>query len=256
MQAINLSVPTAWTELDDKQLRYIYKLIAANFNLAMVQAHCFFHWTKTQLISSYGDGSYLLRIGKIDVVASPTDIAELLAPLEWIGQLPLSPLRLPRLGYRRALSTDFENVPFETFLICENLYQGFLHTQQDRFLDELAALLYPKRSSLLARFTPFRLTPADLINIFYWFASLKDHFARRFPDFLQPLQSGTENLLGSSPNIGAQLQESMDAQIRALTKGDITKEREILAMDTWRALTELNAQAKEYKQLNDKLKIK
>ena len=34
----------------------------------------------------------------------------------------------------------------------------------------------------------------------------------------------------------------MNAQIRALTKGDVTKEKEILALDTWRALTELNAQ--------------
>ena len=45
----------------------------------------------------------------------------------------------------------------------------------------------------------------------------------------------------------------MNAQIRALTKGDVTKEAEILALDTWRALTELNAQAKEYKQLNSQL---
>ena len=62
--------------------------------------------------------------------------------------------------------------------------------------------------------------------------------------------------LGSSPNIGKQLQESMDAQIRALTKGDITKEREILSLDTWRALTELNAQAKEYKQINAQINAK
>ena len=48
----------------------------------------------------------------------------------------------------------------------------------------------------------------------------------------------------------------MDAQIRALTKGDITKEKEILSLDTWRALTELNAQAKEYKQLNTQINAK
>lgn len=41
----------------------------------------------------------------------------------------------------------------------------------------------------------------------------------------------------------------MNAQIRALTKGDITKEKEILSLDTWRALTELDAQAKEYEEM-------
>ena len=65
------------------------------------------------------------------------------------------------------------------------------------------------------------------------------------------MEQETGNLLaGSQFQIsGSRLQEAMDAQIRALTKGDITKESEILALDTWRALTELNAQAKEYQEL-------
>ena len=49
-------------------------------------------------------------------------------------------------------------------------------------------------------------------------ASLKDMFARRFSDFFQPATANAENLLGSSPNIGKQLQEAMDAQIRASLK--------------------------------------
>lgn len=130
----------------------------------------------------------------------------------------------------------------------ENLYQGFLTTQKDALLDDLAHVLYPGCSA--------SLTPEERISIFYWVASLKDMFARRFSDFFQPASANAENLLGSSPNIGKQLQESMDAQIRALTKGDITKEKEILSLDTWRALTELNAQAKEYKQINAQINAK
>ena len=56
-------------------------------------------------------------------------------------------------------------------------------------------------------------------------------------------------MLGTSPDLSRQPQEAMDAQIRALTKGDVTKEAEVLQLDTWRALTELNAQAKEYEEL-------
>jgi hypothetical protein len=92
------------------------------------------------------------------------------------------------------------------------------------------------------------------INIFYWFAALKVFFASRFSDFLQPINE-QDNLLQTGADIGSRLQESMDAQIRALTKGDITKEQIILSLDTWRALTELNAQAKEYKLLNDKYNL-
>jgi hypothetical protein len=41
----------------------------------------------------------------------------------------------------------------------------------------------------------------------------------------------------------------MNAQIRALTKGDITKENTVLKMDVWRALTELDAQAADREEL-------
>ena len=44
----------------------------------------------------------------------------------------------------------------------------------------------------------------------------------------------------------------MNAQIRALTGGDITKEKAVLAMDTWRALTELDAKARDYEELERK----
>ena len=90
------------------------------------------------------------------------------------------------------------------------------------------------------------------MSVFYWFASVKDLFARLYPHFFQTA-SQPDNLLGGSrlPS-GAQIQQAVNAMIRALTKGDITKEREILALDTHRALTELDAQAKEYKEFNDK----
>ena len=48
------------------------------------------------------------------------------------------------------------------------------------------------------------------------------------------------------------LKDAVNAQIRALTKGDITKEKEVLAIDTWRAFTELDAIAKEYDEFNQK----
>lgn len=154
------------------------------------------------------------------------------------------PVRLERIKGKRAITADFQGVPFETYIICDNLYQGYLQTQNDALLAELATHLYPGLNC-----KPSTLNDAEKISIFYWLASLKDFFSHRFSDFLQPASADNGNLLGGSPNIGSQLQESMDAQIRALTKGDVTKESEILALDTWRALTELNAQAKEYKQL-------
>jgi hypothetical protein len=46
----------------------------------------------------------------------------------------------------------------------------------------------------------------------------------------------------------------MNTQIRALTGGDITKEQQVLEMDCWRALTELNAKAADQEEIERKTK--
>ena len=163
------------------------------------------------------------------------------------------PVRISKINRQHALPADFSEVPFETFIICDNLYQGYLQTQNDELLDQLGATLYGKSMTF---------KPYERINIFYWFAALKDTFSRKFPEFFvrvateaqgddfQPIDAATGgNLLGSS---ASSVEDAMNAQIRALTKGDVTKEAEVLALDTHRALTELNAQAREYKELNAK----
>ena len=255
--SINFIVPQGWHELSDKQLRYVYQLIASEFATDEIKTLCLLQWTGTKVIGRQDNGAYLLKKGKILFEVTPLTLAGLLPHLAWLGSIPTTPVRISKINSQHALPADFSEVPFETYIVVENLYQGFLSTQKDALLDEIAAVLYkPTAKVMRLKGYKVRLTPAERISIFYWVASLKDMFARRFSDFFQPAAAQAENLLGSSPNIGKQLQESMDAQIRALTKGDITKEKEILSLDTWRALTELNAQAKEYKQINAQINAK
>ena len=237
--SINFLVPQGWHELSDKQLRYVYQLLANVFATNEVKTLCLLQWSGTKVIGRQDSGSYLLKRGKIFFEVTPLTLAELLPHLEWLGSLPTVPVRISKINRQHALPADFSEVPFETFIICDNLYQGYLSTQDDALLDQLGATLYGKSMTF---------KPYERIAIFYWFAALKDTFSRKFPDFFQPIDAATGgNLLGSS---AASVEDAMNAQIRALTKGDITKEKEILSLDTWRALTELNAQAKEYKQIN------
>ena len=96
---------------------------------------------------------------------------------------------------------------------------------------------------------------AQLVSVFYWFASLKQYFAMLFPHFFQPMSSDNGgNLLGGSSNLFAQLRDSTNAQIRALTGGDVTKEEAIKKMDTHRALTELDAKAREAEEYRQQIK--
>ena len=75
-----------------------------------------------------------------------------------------------------------------------------------------------------------------------------------FPHFLKTIPSDSENLLGYTPPIGEVLRTAMNAQIRELTGGEITKEEAVLSMDTWRALTELDAKAKEVEDIKRQTK--
>lgn len=246
--SINFIVPQGWHELSDKQLRYVYQLLADEFATDEIKTLCLLQWSGTKVIGKQDSGSYLLKRGKFLFEVTPLTLAEVIPSLGWLDAIPASPVRLKKLRNHASVDAEFQGVPFEKYIVVENLYQGFLSTQKDALLDDLAHVLYPGCSATL--------TPEERVSIFYWVASLKDMFARRFSEFFQPATANAENLLCSSPNIGKQLQESMDAQIRALTKGDITKEKEILSLNTWRALTELNAQAKEYKQINAKINAK
>jgi hypothetical protein len=76
--------------------------------------------------------------------------------------------------------------------------------------------------------------------VFLWFCAVKQLLGRWFHNFLKPAgESGTAITQESQ-------YESTQAQIRLLTKGDVTKQKYILEQtDTWTALAELDALAKE-----------
>lgn len=243
--SINFILPQDWQELCDKQLRYVYDLIAKEHTNDEIKTICLIHWSGTKVIGRQDNGTYLLKKGKSLFEVTPVTIAELLPHLAWLGSLPIVPVRISKINRQHALPADFEGVPFETYIICDNLYQGYIATQDDNLLEQLGATLYGKS---------MRFKPCERINIFYWFASLKETLSRKYSEFFQPLATNPDgNLLGSS---APSVEDAMNAQIRALTKGDITKEAEVLALDTHRALTELNAQAREYKELNAKISTK
>lgn len=247
MQTISIDfiVPQGWHELSDKQLRYVYDLLAKEYASDEIKTLCLLRWSATKVIGRQESGAYLLKKGKFLFEVTPLTLAEMLPHLDWLGSIPTVPVRLSKINRQHALPAGFSEVPFETFIICDNLYQGYLQTQDDALLDELGATLYGKSIDF---------KPYERISIFYWFASLKDSLSRKYSDFFQPITGASDgNLLGSSvPSV----EDAMNAQIRALTKGDVTKEAEVLALDTHRALTELNAQAREYKELNAKMQSK
>ncbi len=243
MDVFNITLPTNWAELTDKQLHMVYNLFARDLSAAEVKTLCLMKWNGLKVLSQLPDKRFLIKRGKEVVPLSTRQIQQATSVLDFLDTFAPMPVRIARIGKYHALPADFEKVPFEEFLFVENLFQGYLNTQSDKLLLQMAQVLYASDH--------VKPDKAQLIGIFYWMASLKQYFAGLFTNFYKPASSNSGgNLLGSGqPDVYRQLRESTNAMIRALTGGDITKEAAIMKMDTWRALTELDAKAREGEEL-------
>ena len=242
---INLTLPTCWQELTPMQLRYVYFLLSQNYTADEVKTYCLCRFGGITVIGQEGD-CWRIAFDNKSYLITAVQIAEQLAHLSWLDTLPLLPLRLPQIGKHTAVNANLSGVPFKDYLCCDNLYTGWLHTQNAALLTDMAKILYNAKGIVL--------TDEEQVSVFYWFASLKAYYQRRFRYLFDatPVQGG--NLLSAQSGIAERLQSAMDNLIRALTKGDITKEEQVLATDTIRALTELDALAREYQEMQKELK--
>ena len=127
---VNLTVPTGWDKLDDHQLRYVFGLLGQGFPSPQVKTYCLFRWTGMQVMHKYGKG-WWCKFADDEFVIMAEQINSAIAALDWINQLPPKPVRISRIDKHRALTADFQEVPFETFIICDNLYQGYLSVKED-----------------------------------------------------------------------------------------------------------------------------
>lgn len=245
MVNINITLPTCWQELTPSQLRYVFFLLSENYSAEQVKTFCFCRFGNFQIIEHTDNDLYLVKYEQNTHLITAQQIAEQLTHLSWLDDLPLVPIRLPYIGKHHAAPADLAGVPFSDYLACDNLYQGYLQTQRNDLLQEIASILYHAPS--------ISLNDEELISVFYWFASLKAYYSRRFSHLYSTTPD--TNLLANSQSTQDRLQSAMDNQIRALTKGDITKETEVLNTDTLRALTELNALAREYQELQNQSKL-
>lgn len=237
---IDISLPQSWRELDQKKLKYFFSLLALGFSSDAIKTYCVFRWGGLEVVNKVENG-YMVSKDKKEFFASAMIIASCCDCLSFLDEIPYYPVNLTKIGKHKALPLNFSEVPFKKFIICDNLYQGYLATKNEALLEDLAKVLYC--SDRVPCGSPERLA------VFYWWASLKNYFSCEFKYFF----SGTG---GDGTITGEKVKSAMNAQIRALTGGDITKEKEVLAMDTWRALTELDAKARDYEELEKKYPTK
>lgn len=242
---LNLQVPQSWSELTQEQLHYAcFLLSSGHYEADQVKALTIIRWSKLQPKAFTPDGLQVSTEQGQQCVIRSEQLAGFLPLMDWLLAVPERPVRLEKVQGCEAFAADLQGLPFEQYLALENLYQGYIHTKNFLLLDEMTPMLYGKK---------LHLTATEAYNVFLWFAGVKRMFAMRFPHFFVPSPVSGDEVDGATFD---KLYRAMNLQIRALTKGDITKEKEILAMDTHRALVELNAQAEEYEDLKKQYNAK
>lgn len=256
MDSLNLTAPVSWKDLSDEQLDYLLRTIAkvnrANLNrhfrsvedfsaqtAAQVAVYCLFKWNSVKVITPYADAWLVTHDGQ-EFIVKAADIAAATAALAWVAELPDSPVRLDNIDGADAVDAELDDsFTFDDWLTCEALWQGYQIANSDKSLSRMAEVLYRKPD--------IKLREHETLSIFYWWSGLKNLCNRLYPNFFQSAPPGS----AAEPDRDT-IRRNMDSQIRALTKGDITKEALILEMPAHRALTELDALAREFDELNRK----
>ncbi len=175
----------------------------------------------------------------------PWQVQDMIGQLSFVSQPEDMDVRLETIHGFHAADGLLSDYPFGYYLMCEKQYMAFLNTKNDAHLEKLASWLYLDKVGLPAALADkdFSLEPFQLLGTLFWFMHVKKQFSMDFPHFFKPV---------SSMGKGYSFMESLNAQIRALTDGDVTKEEAVKAIGCRRALTELDAKALEAEEFKKK----
>ena len=241
---LELKVPEAWNQLTQEQLRYVLTLMTQTEKLPQrpggLKLASFLYFTGIEVIRGNGR-YYLCRKEQIVFLLDAELLPDLLEKVEWIDHEEEMNVRIERVGKHEAADFDLQTLMFGNYLQAEAFYQAAVNTTERKHLESLVRILYNIPDNEDIRIPDYVATGALL-----WFAAAKVKLGKWFPHILRPMESG-------GPVTQENMVDSMRAQIRMLTKGDVSKKDYILNhVDTWTALEELDAQAQELEEIKQR----
>ena len=224
---LTIQLPTTWAALTDPDLHHLARL-------ALIPSITPDEIKTLFLITHIPHLTPTLRRH-----LSPTSIALALPHLDFLDNPPTLPVRPQRLAPHgpTAVHPYLQDTPFTLYLQAENYYRGYLDTRSPAAILALRDLLYPPTPEAPA--TPTAdVPPTHVYLLLLWMVGLHAALADLFPDLFTIPTHDADPTLTDPRTI-------MNAQIRALTGGDVTKTAAVLQTETLTALTELNARARE-----------
>lgn len=238
-KTLRLTLPSRWSEVTQQQLRYILTKLSQGYEGAVLKALMFLRFAHIKVLRRDKYGWKVQRFKEIYYITSE-QVAVCTDVFAFVGSFEDMTIRLDHIGQFTAVPLHLDGVPFNDWLKMDIAYTSYLTAKDPKYLKRLARLLYRDADGKPA--DGIESEDYELLGCFIWMAHIKSYFYKLFPDFFRLAPEGSE------PK-DVDMRAATDAQLRLLTDGDVTKEEAVRLVDTKRALTELNAKAKEAREL-------
>ena len=258
-QEFNFKAPSSWAELSEDQLRYVLSVMSIHHDHIVIKCYLLARFCgltvhkytrtgwKCSVKCDESDENGDSKTGKVCervLYISAAEILSLLKNFDFIDKFTdFRPLQRASDVLLTAVDSMLHDVSFYDYLNIEKNYQLFMLNQEDKFLSKMAHLMYRTADGSADETAHFE--PYELLGVFIWFSSVKEYFAANFTHFFKPAREGGELRR-------VDILPAMQAQIRALTDGDVTKQQAVYNTDCWAALTELDNKAREAEEFKER----
>lgn len=258
-QEFNFKAPSSWAELSEEQLRYVLSVMSIHHDNIVIKCYLLARFCgltvhkytrtgwKCSVKCGESDENGDTKTGKVRervLYISAAEILSLLKNFDFIDKFTdFRPLQRASDVLLTAVDSMLHDVSFYDYLNIEKNYQLFMLNQEDKYLSKMAHLMYRTADGSADETAHFE--PYELLGVFMWFSSVKEYFAANFTHFFKPAREGGELRR-------VDILPAMQAQIRALTDGDVTKQQAVYNTDCWAALTELDNKAREAEEFKER----
>lgn len=244
IKKIEISVPSSWSELSEKQLLAVSSMLSfANHSEEYIQLWALKYFAGLTLVKLVDPGILLCKYKGNKVLIESWQINYHRKKVAWITGIPTEVKPLRKLKGCRPVFETMEGTPLKKYLAAENYYQAYLHTEDVFYLHCLTSVLYSAgrkwddRDTVKLRRKFIRCSPAYLFTVFLWYGSIKHLLANKFGDLFASKDESDEEF--------PDMRVHINNMLRALTSGDVTKMEAVLETETWYALNELNEKSRE-----------
>lgn len=245
-KVLHLHCPSSWGELSQEQLRYTLDLIGCNlYTDVEIRTYMLFRFCEIKVLKKRPNSvSCRVRLENgrwhfFDL--QDWQVQDMIGQLSFINAPEEMDVQLEDISGLKPVNKLLHGLPFMDYLNLETCYQGYLNTKGNDRIEAMAKILYRDKKGEMA--DSVSLDTAELTGTLFWFFHVKKVFASTFTNFFKPV-----NKIGGEYKV----MDAINAQLRALTDGDVTKEEYIKKIDCWRCLTELDAKAREAEEFKRK----